>query len=176
AQPLAKADPAPRRRGLVGQRLANLLPRERGGASLAQARQRHRQRERLRFEQLAKHRVLAVAALVTPGRSPPLQLPGGEMENAVGLKPREQRISVPRRQDRLELIGVGRVPREDHPKTEERGNQRKADSIPPLEEVLDRGQHAVARTALLRGRPLVDEASFLEPGHPREYVSTLHGL
>ena len=57
--------------------------------------------------------------------------------------------------------GASRVP--DHAEAEEGGHDRQAQAAVALDEVLDRGQHAVARAALARRRPAVGQPAVAQP-------------
>jgi hypothetical protein len=91
-----------------------------------------------------------------------------EVQHAVVLQPRKQRVAVPR----LEDVGDRRRPwrrlRPDDAEPEERRDDREPQPVALGDEVLDGGQHAVARPTLAPRRVAVRQASRADALDARE--------
>ena len=95
------------------------------------------------------------------------------MQDAVGLEALQQRIAVPRLQGVGHVVGPWRVGVPHHAQAEEGGHDGQAQAAVTLDEVLDRGEHSVARPALPRRRPPVGQPTRAHPGLAGEQVAAL---
>ena len=126
---------------------------------MAQLREALRDGERARVQQAAQHRLAAPGLLARLRGLHEPHVGLGEMEHAVRLEPREQRVAVPR----VEHVGhrgrPGRVGAPHDAEAEERRHDRQAQAVARGDEVLDGGEHAVAWTALARRGSAVRQAA-----------------
>src|SRR5579862_5207313 len=88
------------------------------------------------------------------------------MQDAIALEAFKQRVAVPWIEQRAERVGVGRLAAVEQPETKEGGEDLKAEVRARGHEILDRGEHAVAGTALLRSGPRIRQPTGADSADP----------
>ena len=95
------------------------------------------------------------------------------MQYAAGLEPLQQRVAIPRLDDPRDGVGPRGVFAPGNAEAEEGGHDRQPQPLAARDEVLDRGQHAVALPALLARLVPVRQPAGPHPGHAREQAGPL---
>src|SRR3954447_22652726 len=95
------------RRAILAQHLPDLLLGDPALAALPDARDLLRDRERLRLQELAEQQLLGLHPLRELADLRHLLVHRGQVVDAVGLQPLEQRVAVPGGDDRSDGVGPG---------------------------------------------------------------------